>query len=147
MPRIGAYDFPDDLRYDAHCEIWLRPRPDGTLTLGITALSCDFAGEFAVFTPRPDGREYDAGRAVAMLETCKTVGAVKTPVAVRILAANDAVLRRPNLVNADPYEAGWLLHVQPLNWLAEAPRLLDFAQAARAHEAALARMRALREDD
>jgi glycine cleavage system H protein len=145
MTRIGSYDFPDDALFDAQGEVWLRKAADGTLVLGLTALSCDFAGEFAIFTPKPAGREYEAGRSVGLLETCKTVGAVKTPVSVRILESNAAVEKRPLLVNEAPYDAGWLFRLQPLDWANERAALVDARGLAARYDTLLARMKGLRD--
>ena len=145
MIRIGSYDFPEDALFDANGEVWLREEPDGGLLLGLTSLSCDFAGEFAIFTPKPVGREYEAGRSVGMLETCKTVGAVKTPVSARIVASNPAVEQRPLLVNEAPYGEGWLFRLQALDWAAERSVLLDVETLAARHQALVSRMKALRD--
>ncbi len=144
--RIGSYDFPEDALFDAQGEVWLREAADGTLVLGLTALSCDFAGEFVIFTPKPAGREYEVGRSIGLLETCKTVGAVKTPVSVRILASNPAVEKRPLLVNEASYDGGWLFQVQPLDWANERAALVDAAGLAARYEALVARMKALRDE-
>ncbi len=144
--RIGSYDFPENALFDAQGEIWLREAADGTFVLGITALSCDFAGEFVIFTPKPAGREYEAGRSVGLLETCKTVGAVKTPVSVRMLESNPAVEKRPLLVNEAPYDDGWLFRVQPLDWANQRAALVDVAGLAARYEALVARMKALRDE-
>ncbi len=145
MIRIGSYEFPNNVLFDAQGEVWLRPVADGTLILGLTALSCDFAGDFVIFTPKPEGREYEAGRSIGMLETCKTVGAVKTPVSARILESNLAIERTPSLVNRMPYDEGWLFRLHPLDWENEHHVLLDTEALAARHEALLARMKALRD--
>ncbi len=143
--RIGNYEFPADALFDAQGEVWLREQADGSLILGLTALACDFAGDFAIFTPKPAGREYASGRSIGLLETCKTVGAVKTPIAVRVLTSNQEVERQPILVNQAPYAAGWLFRLCPLDWAGERAALVDVAELAQRHEALLARMRALRD--
>ncbi|MCL2656343.1 MAG: glycine cleavage system protein H [Betaproteobacteria bacterium] len=142
---IGSYEFPEDMLFDPLGEVWLRRQDDGSLVLGLTVLSCDFAGDFAIFTPKPAGREYDAGGSIGLLETCKTVGAIKTPVSVRIIESNIEVERTPILVNRAPYTAGWLFRLEALAWEDERSRLVDIAGLAARYAQALARMKELRD--
>jgi glycine cleavage system H protein len=51
------------------------------------------------------------------------------PVAGRVVARNEAVIRSPGLLNGDPYGAGWLLEVEPQRWSSGIGAMLDGGKA------------------
>jgi glycine cleavage system H lipoate-binding protein len=48
---------------------------------------------------------------------------------------NQEVLSKPELLNDDPYNAGWLLVLKPENLQAELHSLMDFDKAVEWHKA------------
>ena len=64
--------------------------------------------------------------AYAEVESVKAVSDVYAPLSGEILAVNDAVAENPELVNEDPYGAGWLVRVK-LSDPSESNQLLDVA--------------------
>lgn len=123
MPQIRGLSFPDELLYDIESNVWARLDPGGDLVIGVTSLAGALAGDFVIYTPKPVGQTLARGRACALLETGKTVGAVRAPVGGVILAHNTELERRPILINRDPYGLGWLLQLRPSSWLAERDQL------------------------
>ena len=59
------------------------------------------------------GAEVTAGSACGELESTKSVSDVYAPVTGEIVAVNEALDATPELVNNDPYGAGWLFEVVP----------------------------------
>ncbi|MGE0310589.1 MAG: glycine cleavage system protein H [Lautropia sp.] len=112
MTRIRGHEFPDDLLYAPQTMVWAQPLPDGCVAIGMSALGPATAGEFLVFAARPLGAWIDAGRAIGNVETAKTVSSVRTPIAGRIVAINDAVEANGELIGRAPYEA-WLVRLDP----------------------------------
>ena len=102
---------PDDLEYTETHE-WLRRGPDG-VTVGIT----DYAqGELTdvVFVELPEpGRRVVPGDEVCALESVKAVAYVYAPVAGSIAAVNHRLSTQPDLINKDPYGAGWIARLTP----------------------------------
>ena len=45
MLNAPGMDFPEELHYLVEHQVWARPEPDGTATVGITALGIRMAGE------------------------------------------------------------------------------------------------------
>ena len=66
-----------------------------------------------------------AGEDLANIETIKVDLAVPAPLAGEVMAVNEALDDAPELINQDPYGAGWLVELKPAIW--PAPGLLDAA--------------------
>ena len=76
-----------------------------TATIGITQFVADQLGD-VVYIELP---KVGAGKVVGEIESTKSVGELFAPVNGTIAEANDAVVDKPELVNDDPYGAGWLV--------------------------------------
>jgi glycine cleavage system H protein len=113
---------PDELRYSAEHE-WVRV--DGDLaTIGITDFAQDSLGDI-VFVQLPDvGLDVVAGASVTEIESTKSVSDIYAPVSGVVTAVNDALQDTPELVNQDPYGAGWIMTVR-MSEPSEVGALLD----------------------
>ncbi len=69
------------------------------------------------------GETLTAEKPVASVESVKAAGEVYLPVAGEIAALNDAPIQKPELLNTDPYNEGWILQVNATS----APDLMDAA--------------------
>jgi glycine cleavage system H protein len=102
---------PDDLLYTAEHE-WIRVISGNRHRLGITDYAQDQLGDI-VFVELPTiGRELATGELMAEIESTKSVGEVYAPFGGLITGVNPAVVDRPELVNASPYDEGWLLEIE-----------------------------------
>ncbi len=104
---------PGDLRYSTDHE-WVRVEGN-RITVGITDYAQDALGD-VVFVQLPEqGASVAAGESISEVESTKSVSDIFAPVAGRVVAVNDEVAAAPELLNADPYGAGWLfvLEVDP----------------------------------
>jgi glycine cleavage system H protein len=117
---------PDGLLYDTRYDMWVR-REGGEVVIGATSFGLHLAGEVIAFTSKPKGAEVAAGRGLGTVESAKTVLAVHSPVAFRLDTPNEEAEERPDLINRDPYGAGWMARGAPLDWEADAARLVDAA--------------------
>jgi glycine cleavage system H protein len=105
---------PDDLLYTAEHE-WVRQpgEHEGSVRVGITDYAQDQLGDI-VYVQLPEvGSTVSAGDAVGELESTKSVSDVFAPVGGEVVAANEALDATPELVNSDPYGAGWLFEIVP----------------------------------
>lgn len=119
---IACMELPDDLLYTEDHE-WLRPS-GGSFRLGITDYAQDQLGDI-VFVELPKvGDSLSAGGMLAEVESTKSVGEVYAPVAGTITAINESVVDQPELINSDPYGAGWLVEMEPVE---ELPPFMDAA--------------------
>ena len=103
---------PNELKYrDSH--EWVRKEADGTFTVGITEHAQELLGDM-VFVDLPDvGNTYSAGDECAVAESVKAASDIYAPLSGEILAVNDALGDAPELVNSEPYAAGWLFRIKP----------------------------------
>jgi len=108
-------NIPSDLRYTKSHE-WVRPShgeaPNGAVEVGISEHAQSALGDLVfVEVPQP-GRAVKAGEACAVVESVKAASDVYSPVSGKVIAGNAALATQPELVNQDPYGAGWLFRVQ-----------------------------------
>ena len=104
-------DIPPDLHYTAEHE-WVRRSGDDTVRIGITDFAQSALGD-VVFVQLPDvGAELTAGESFGEVESTKSVSDLYAPVSGKVTAVNGDLDGSPQLVNSDPYGAGWLLDVQ-----------------------------------
>ena len=116
---------PQDLRYTRSHE-WVRSRADGTLEIGITDHAQHALGDL-VFVEVPEaGRAVGAGDACAVVESVKAASDVYAPLAGEVIEGNAALAETPELINEDPYGAGWMMRFKPGN-AADVKGLMDAA--------------------
>ena len=101
---------PTDLRYTNDHE-WVRLDGDAA-TIGITAYAAEQLGDI-VFVELPDvGRAVTQAGAFGVVESVKAVSDLFAPVSGEVVEGNGDLAAKPELVNSDPYEAGWMLRVR-----------------------------------
>jgi len=116
--------YPNDVRYTNEHE-WARLE-DGVVTVGITSYATEQLGDI-VFVELPDaGRSLEQHGTFGVVESVKAVSDLYAPVAGEVVATNDALSGKPELVNDDPYGEGWMLRVK-LADASQADGLLDAA--------------------
>ncbi|MFI5263073.1 MAG: glycine cleavage system protein GcvH [Candidatus Kapaibacterium sp.] len=102
-------NFPAELTYTKEHE-WIRVEGN-TATIGIT----DFAqGELGdvIYLDIASGKDVKAGESVGTVEAVKTVSDIYSPVSGKITEVNSAINDSADIVNKDPYGAGWLLKIE-----------------------------------
>lgn len=103
---------PDDRRYTAQHE-WVQIA-EGTdrVRVGITDFAQTQLGD-VVFVSLPDvGQELAAEASFGEVESTKSVSDLYAPVAGTVVARNDELDAAPELVNTDPYGAGWMIELE-----------------------------------
>jgi glycine cleavage system H protein len=113
LARVQDHDFPAHLYYDIENQIWYAPLPDGTLRTGFTSWAAALMGEILVFTPKRLNHGFEKNRWFAMVEGGKWVGAARAGFDGTVLAHNEALVRRPELLTRDAFGEGWMLIVRP----------------------------------
>lgn len=119
--------YPEDLKYTSEHE-WVREVGDSgdRVRIGITDYAQSALGDIVYVTLPDDGAQVRAGEPCGELESTKSVSDVYAPVSGVVLARNTDLEETPELVNADPYGAGWMFEVRPGD-PAELGGLLDAA--------------------
>jgi glycine cleavage system H protein len=100
---------PPELRYSSEHE-WVRV--DGNVArIGITDFAQESLGD-VVFVQLPDvGLDVIAGASAAEIESTKSVSDVYVPLTGVVQAVNRVLVDTPELVNQDPYGAGWIIEL------------------------------------
>lgn len=120
-------DVPEELGYTTEHE-WIRA--DGNrMVVGITDYAQDQLGDVVFVTLPEIGTDVTAGTPLGEVESTKSVSDVYSPVTGRVVDRNGDLEANPELINAEPYERGWLVVIETD---LEAEGLLD-ATAYRAH--------------
>jgi glycine cleavage system H protein len=104
--------YPDDLKYTSEHE-WLRQpgEHEGSVRVGITHYAQDALGDIVYVSLPEVGETITSGSTCGELESTKSVSDIYAPVTGEVVARNDALDATPELVNSDPYGAGWLFEV------------------------------------
>ena len=116
MPLVNGCNLPDDLLYDVENHIWFKETGDGNVRIGMTMVATAMAGELVAFTPKKVGRSVKQGRSCATIESGKWVGPAKSAAAGEVIEINGALVAKPSIANADPYEDGWMVVLKPEDW-------------------------------
>ncbi|ORB68975.1 glycine cleavage system protein GcvH [Mycobacterium scrofulaceum] len=104
-------DIPPDLHYTAEHE-WVRRSGEDTVRVGITDFAQSALGD-VVFVQLPEvGTELTGGESFGEVESTKSVSDLYAPLSGTVSAVNAELEGSPQLVNSDPYGAGWLLDVR-----------------------------------
>jgi glycine cleavage system H protein len=102
-------NIPAELRYSSDHE-WVRI--DGaTATIGITEYAQDALGD-VVFVEMPEpGLAVAAGDSFSEVESTKSVSDIYAPITGSIAEVNADLESQPELLNSDPYGAGWICRI------------------------------------
>lgn len=116
-----SFEVPDELRYLESHE-WTTTDSD-TVRIGVSDFAQDELGD-VVFVELPEvGDEITGGEPFGVVESIKAVSDLYAPISGEVVAINEELFDRPELVNEDPYGDGWMLEVDPDG--GEADELLD----------------------
>jgi glycine cleavage system H protein len=101
--------FPADLRYTKDHE-WIKLEGT-TATIGITDFAQSELGDIVYLDINTVGKSLAAEAVFGTVEAVKTVSDLFLPMAGTITEVNPALGANPELVNSDPYGAGWMVKV------------------------------------
>lgn len=117
-------NYPSNLKY-AKSHEWTRLE-DGLVVVGISDYAQDALGD-VVFVDLPSvGKTAKTGDSIAAVESVKTASDIYAPVSGEVAAVNSDLADKPELLNQDPYGAGWIFKLKPAN-PADLDGLLDAA--------------------
>jgi glycine cleavage system H protein len=118
-------DVPDELSYTAEHE-WVRAGEGSTVRVGVTDYAQQALGD-VVYVSLPEvGAEVSAGTAIGEIESTKSVSDLYAPLSGTVVARNDELDSSPELINSDPYGAGWIVEID-VGDAADRSSLLDAA--------------------
>jgi glycine cleavage system H protein len=103
---------PEDLRYTAEHE-WVAGDGSGPVRVGITHFAQDALGDIVFVDLPEEGTEVTAGETFGEVESTKSVSELYAPISGTVVSRNASLGDEPELINAEPYAAGWLVEIAP----------------------------------
>ena len=103
-------NIPSQLFYTKDHE-WVKIEGD-IATVGITDFAQGELGDIVYIEIETIGETFSAEEVFGSVEAVKTVSDLMMPVSGEVLALNEALESTPELINTDPYEAGWLVKIK-----------------------------------
>ncbi len=115
---------PEDRVYDGSSYLWVKEKSeDGRLRIGIGLPTVESFGELAYLSLLEPGQKVTRGESLGSMEAAKMTGEIVSPVSGTIVERNEPVLDEPRKVSDDPYNAGWLVALEPESWESERAQL------------------------
>ena len=103
-----------------------------TATVGISDFAQAQLGDVVFLELPAKGAQLKPGEPFGVIESVKAASDLYSPAAGTVLEVNDKLTQNPELVNSDPYGAGWLVKLkvegEPAGLLSES----EYAAAAKA---------------
>lgn len=121
---MGKWKTPADLKYQATDE-WIRLEGEEA-TVGITDYAQDQLNDIVFLELPAVGDTFAQGDSFGVVESVKAASDLHLPASGTVTAVNDNVEDEPELANADPYGAAWLVRIR-LDDAGELAGLMDAA--------------------
>jgi glycine cleavage system H protein len=119
---VSDYEIPSELRFTNDDE-WVREAGE-EVVVGVTDFAQSQLGDI-VFVELPSvGSTTEAGTSFGTIESVKAVSDLFAPLSGVVIAINEALADKPELVNESCYDRGWLIRLRPSN-PSELQALLD----------------------
>ena len=102
---------PADLQYTKEHEWVAQSSTAGTIRMGITDFAQGALGDIVYVQMPKVGDAVVADKVCGEVESTKSVSEIFSPVTGTVVAINESLSNTPELVNSDPYGAGWLAEI------------------------------------
>ncbi len=121
--KVDDFEIPDDLNYTKEHE-WMKIQ-NGKCQVGITDYAQKALHE-VVYVDLPNvGKAVTQNATLGTVESVKAVSELYSPVSGEVVERNEKLVNSPELVNQDPYGAGWIMVVKPSRLDDEVKALLN----------------------
>ncbi|MFH5182638.1 glycine cleavage system protein GcvH [Paenibacillus sp. TAB 01] len=91
---------------------WAEKTADRMVRIGITDFAQHQLGDIVFVELPAAGKQVEAGEALGVIESVKTVADLFSPVKGNIISVNEALLDAPELLNNEPYGSGWIMEIE-----------------------------------
>ena len=102
-------NFPSDLKYTKD-HAWVR-REGHTATVGITDFAQRELSDIVYVEVETVGETLPQDTIFGTVEAIKTVSDLFMPVSGEVIAFHEPLIRKPEVVNTDPYGEGWMIQI------------------------------------
>jgi len=103
-------DFPDELKYSKE-HLWVRVEGRKGV-IGITDYAQEELGIIRSIELPESGDELEQDDSFGTIEARKTVAELYAPFSGEVIEINEELQDRPELLNDDPYDSGWIAVVE-----------------------------------
>ena len=104
-------NIPADLRYTKEHE-WVKPTSGKNFHVGITDYAQSALGDIVYIQLPKVGDSVTQGKVCGEVESTKSVSEIYAPLTGKIIAVNSSLDSAPEVLNTDPYGAGWIFEVE-----------------------------------
>ena len=109
--KVDDFEIPDGLRYTKEHE-WIMVEGEKG-RVGITDYAQKSLHEVVYVDLPPLGKVLAGRESFGTVESVKAVSELYSPVSGEIFERNEKLVQSPELVNQDPYGAGWIVTIKP----------------------------------
>ena len=102
-------EFPKNLRYTKDHE-WAR-KDGAKIVVGVSAFAVEQLGDITQVDLPDVGAVVKAGATFGTIESVKSVSDLYAPVSGKVVAINEELEDKPELVNESCYEKGWMVAI------------------------------------
>ncbi len=102
---------PEELSYTKEHE-WVEKTSGELVRFGITDYAQSALGDIVYIQLPQVGETLVAGKVCGEVESTKSVSEIFAPVSGKVTNINDSLNQTPEVLNKDPYKAGWIAEVE-----------------------------------
>jgi glycine cleavage system H protein len=137
MVKVDGYEIPEGLHYSKE---WFWAKLEGgKVRMGITDYAQKQLREIVFVELPAAGGTVKANEPFGSVESVKAVSDLISPLSGTIDQVNQEVTGKPEILNEDPFNKGWLLIITPSNLNAELSALMDHAKSVEWHKSLIAK--------
>ena len=137
MVKVDGYELPEGLHYSKD---WFWVKVEGEkVRMGITDYAQKQLREIVFVELPSEGGTVSANTPFGSVESVKAVSDLISPLSGTIAQINQEVTSKPEILNEDPFNKGWLLIITPSNLNAELSALMDFNKSVEWHKSLIAK--------
>jgi glycine cleavage system H protein len=104
-------EVPSDLRY-THDHEWAKVIEGNIVRVGITDFAQSSLGDIVFVSVHGVDSTVESGDTFGEVESTKSVSDLYAPIPGSVVTRNEALDEQPELVNSDPYGAGWIAEIE-----------------------------------
>ena len=102
---------PAELRYTKEHE-WIQEISATKFRIGITDYAQSALGDIVYIQLPKNGSSVNANSVCGEVESTKSVSEIYAPITGKVVLVNDNLESNPEIINADPYGAGWIAEIE-----------------------------------
>jgi glycine cleavage system H protein len=102
---------PAELKYTKEHE-WIQEISATKFRIGITDYAQSALGDIVYIQLPKNGTSVNANSVCGEVESTKSVSEIYAPITGKVVLVNEKLESNPEIINADPYGAGWIAEIE-----------------------------------